>query len=187
MPTFTIPEDTAAIAVISHNGASNFAVFSVAADGSENDLLVNAIGGYSGTVLFDENTGVHSVAFEVTADGAWTITVKPVTSARAWDGSSPLNGSGDEVVQISPFISGLTTVTVQHTGSSNFAVFAYSSSGTDLLVNEIGAYLGEVLLGDGTFLLKVTADGSVDHVVVDSAESLATHGHSSFPPGRTCR
>ncbi|MEX1278111.1 MAG: hypothetical protein WEI16_03575, partial [Chloroflexota bacterium] len=117
-------------------------------------------GGYAGTVLFDVASGVHSVAFEITAGGAWTITIKPVTAARVWDGMSPLNGSGDDVVRVNPRIAGLARATVQHTGSSNFAVWAYSASGGDLLVNEIGAYLGEVLLGGGTFLLEITADGA---------------------------
>jgi hypothetical protein len=41
-----------------------------------------------------------------------------------------------------------------------FVVRAYSSSGADLLVNEIGPYLGEVLLGGGTYFLEVIADGA---------------------------
>jgi hypothetical protein len=160
VPTFTIPSDRAAIARISYSGGSNFAVWSVASDGSYNDLLVNEIGGYTGTVLFDELDGVHSVAFEVTASGPWTIRIQPVTSARSWNGVSPLTGSGDDVALVSPPFSGFTTVTLQHTGSSNFAIWAYSPSDTDLLVNEIGPYLGDVLVAGGTFLLEVTADGA---------------------------
>lgn len=160
VPTFDLPEGTAAIAQISHTGSSNFSVISLAADGSDNDLLVNVIGNYSGTVLFDEDTGVHSVAFEVTADGAWTIVIQPVTAARSWDGSSALTGSGDDVVQISPPVEGLVSAAIQHTGESNFAIIGYSSSGADLMVNEIGPYSGEVPIASGTFLLEVSADGS---------------------------
>ena len=40
-------------------------------------------------------------------------------------------------------------------------VIAYGGDiGQDLLVNEIGAYDGEVLIGDGAFLLEITADGN---------------------------
>lgn len=67
-----------------------------------------------------------------------------MTASRIWDGASPLNGSGDDVVRISPSISGFETVTIQHSGSSNL----------------IGPYLGQHLLGGGTFLLEVTADGA---------------------------
>jgi hypothetical protein len=160
VPSFEIPEGAAAIAQVTHDGSSNFAVVSLAADGSDNDLLVNVIGNYSGTVLFDESSGVHSVALEITADGAWTIVIKPVTSARSWDSASALNGSGDDVVQVNPQTSGLVTVAIQHTGESNFAVIGYSSSGSDLMVNEIGSYAGEVPMASGTILLEVTADGS---------------------------
>ncbi len=50
---FRIPEDAAAIATITNKGTSNFVVWTVAADGSTNDLLVNEIGSYKGTHLVD--------------------------------------------------------------------------------------------------------------------------------------
>ncbi|MCV0377538.1 MAG: hypothetical protein K5835_18840, partial [Microbacterium sp.] len=106
--------------------------------------------------------GQHSVAFEVTAGGSWTITIKPVTEARAWDGASEMTGTGDDVVRIDPNISGLMTANVSHSGSGNFAIFAYGAGpfGADLLVNEIGNYSGEVAIGSGAFLLEITADGA---------------------------
>jgi len=162
VPRFDIPEGQAAIAEVTHTGGGNFAIFTLADSGENIDLLVNTIGNYAGTVLFDERDGDHSVAFEVTAGGAWTITIKPVTEARDWDGSSELTGTGDEVIQIDPSISGFMTADIAHSGSGNFAVIAYGSGafGTDLLVNEIGNYSGEVVIGSGTFLLEITADGT---------------------------
>jgi hypothetical protein len=127
--------------------------------GQQTDLLVNTIGNYSGTVLFDESAGSHTDAFEVEADGAWTITIRPVTEAFRWDGSEVLTGSGDDVAILEPPSSGLQSTTLTHSGSGNFAIWAYGPS-TDLLVNEIGNYSGEVLLADGTFLLEITADGA---------------------------
>ena len=41
------------------------------------DNIVNVIGNYSGTVLFDLGRDDHSAAFEIDADGQWTITIKP--------------------------------------------------------------------------------------------------------------
>lgn len=156
---FEIPAEVAAIAAASHSGDSNFAVTTIAEDGSQNDLLVNTIGPYSGTVLFDESDQ-HSVAFEVTADGSWTITIKPLTAAFAWDGTAALTGTGDDVARIEPNISGLVSAQVTHSGESNFVVIVYSADGPDLLVNEIGNYSGEVLIGAGAFFLEITADGS---------------------------
>ena len=83
---FAIPETAAAIAAIRHTGSRNFIVESIADDGSTNELLVNEIGDYVGTVLFDDTD--HSVAFAVDADGSWEIIVRPVTEARSWDGVS---------------------------------------------------------------------------------------------------
>lgn len=158
VPRFDIPEDSAAIAVISHTGAANFAVWAVDGAGAQTDLLVNTIGNYAGTVLFDESAGSHTDAFDIEADGSWTITVKPVTEAFRWDGSEALAGSGDDVAILEPPASGLKSTTVTHAGTGNFAIWAYGPS-TDLLVNEIGNYSGEALLADGTFLLEITADG----------------------------
>jgi hypothetical protein len=155
---FEIPETAAAIATINHRGSSNFAVTSLDASGGTNELLVNEIGNYAGTVLFDVVD--HSVAFEIEADGSWRIDIKPISAARAWDPSERLIGKGADVVLVSPPSSGLVTLDLTHEGESNFAVTSYTADSHDLLVNEIGQFSGQVLLPDGTLLLQVEADGS---------------------------
>jgi hypothetical protein len=158
---FSIPEAVGAIAVMTNKGSSNFVVESLAADGSSNALLVNEIGGFRGTVLFDISAGEHSVALKIESDGAWTLAIKPLGSARSWDGTGSLTGKGKDVVQISPGSSGLTTVRLVHRGQSNFAINAYAADGSsDLIVNEIGHYDGETTLADGTDLLEIDADGA---------------------------
>jgi hypothetical protein len=119
---------------------------------------VNVIGNYSGTVLFDEPG--HSVAFEVEADGPWTISIKPLASARVWNPAGGLSGRGDDVVRLSPASEGLVTLSLTHDGESNFAVTSYGADDRNLLVNEIGVFAGEVALPAGTLLLQVEADGS---------------------------
>ena len=119
------------------------------------------IGSYAGTVLFDEDEGEHSVAFKIDASGfSWKVTIKPINSARTWNGTSKLSGRGDDVVQLDPISSGLTALNITHSGQDNFIVKGYSDSGTDLMVNEIGKYKGQVPLADGSFLVTVQADGS---------------------------
>ena len=165
VPRFTIPDDAPAIAVVTSKGAGNFSVESLAADGSQNELLVNTIGAYSGTVLFDIGSGEHSVAFKVGATGIWSIVVKPITSARAWDTTTKLTGKGDDVVLLNPPAEGLTSISVIGSGKGNFIVQTYSLDGTStILVNEIGPYSGQVELPDQSELLQVNADGgwSVD-------------------------
>lgn len=161
VPKFSIPADAAAEATITNHGTANFIVTSLASDGSTNDLLVNVIGSYSGTVLVDPLYGEHSVALEVESNGSWTITIKPLSSAKQWDGGSPLTGKGDNVVLVNPPTSGLVTATFTHKGSANFVVTAYGTDGSvNLLVNEIGHYSGDSLIPDGTGLLQIEADGS---------------------------
>lgn len=157
---FTIPEDAAAIASITSSGASNFAVWAVAADGVQNQLLVNVIGRYAGTVLFDVSFGEHSVAFEIEASGSWQIVVQPVTAARVWEAGAAGAGTGDDVLLLEEPPTGLVVSTIKHTGTSNFAIWSYSLDGADLLANEIGAYSGEVIIPPGTYVLAITADGA---------------------------
>ena len=80
---FKTPEGAAAIAVITHKGKGNFKVQSLDASGDTISSLVDTVGNYDGTVLFDMSelhsmADPHSAAFAVEADGSWTITVRPV-------------------------------------------------------------------------------------------------------------
>jgi hypothetical protein len=157
---FDIPADAAAIADVTYSGRGNFAVWSLAEDGSTNRLLVNEIGRYSGTVLFDEREDEHSVALRVEARGNWEIVVKPVSAARRWDATDTLTGRGDDVVIIFAPVVGLATSRLEHRGQGNFAVWIYTEDGRrDLVVNEIGRYDGEILVRAGAILLRVEADG----------------------------
>ena len=157
---FTIPEDEPAIAVISEKGTSNFVVWSIDSTGSTNDLLVNVIGNYSGTRLFDVDFGTHSVAFKVEAHGSWTITIKPLSLATLWTATTSSIGKGDMVLRVDPPIDGFAASTFTYKGSSNFVVWAYGDEGRDLLVNEIGAYNGESLWPSGTVLIEIEAVGA---------------------------
>jgi hypothetical protein len=157
---FKIPEDAPGIAVITNKGgSSNFTVEALDSSGGTNALLVNVIGAYSGTRLFDAGSGEHSVAFKIESDGNWTVRIQPVTSAPSWDGASQRKGKGDAVIQVSPAVSGLTTAVIKHSGEENFVVTTYGPDGSDLIVNDIGAFSGEQQLADGTFLIEIEADG----------------------------
>jgi hypothetical protein len=140
---FTAQEEPT-VARITNQGSSNFAVVSYVGS-SYDDLLVNEIGSYSGWVYVA--AGVNRL--KMTSSGSWTVEVRPIETARAWDGVSRLTGKGDTVVLLSGAASGITTI--KNSSHSNFAVIAYSTEGDylDLLVNEIGSYSGEVLLPDG--------------------------------------
>jgi hypothetical protein len=136
-------------------------VESLAANGTQNELLVNAFGAYSGTVLFDINIGEHSVAFKIEATASWTIIINPVGAARAWDTTKTLTGTDDDVVRLSPPAAGLTPITVIGSGTGNFIVQTYGLDRANTIFLDVAApYSGEVPLPDLAALLVVNADAS---------------------------
>lgn len=152
--------DDPRIASLSHNGSSNFAVWALDSEGGNSDLLVNEIGSYDGRVLYNGSDREEMAALEVSADGAWEITLEPLSAATPWETEEDeFTGSGDDVVQLVWTPEGLTTLSMTHDGSSNFAIWGYTSTSRDLLANEIGAYDGQTTLTAGTLLLAVSADG----------------------------
>jgi hypothetical protein len=148
-------QDAPTFARITGKGSGNFAVISYV--GSDyDDLLVNEIGSYAGFVYIA--AGVNRS--KITSAGTWTIEVRPITSARAWDGVSALTGKGDSVAILTGGANGITAI--RNKSRSNFAVIAYSPEGEylDLLVNEIGTYSGEVLLPEADpIVLAINAVG----------------------------
>jgi hypothetical protein len=146
------------LATVTYSGSGNFAVWSIDDQGDDIDLLVNVIGKYSGIVPL--NFAKDPAALKITASGSWTVNTMPLNRAPRWDGASPYTGKGDAVVIVQDAVEGLTPVTISNTGESNFVVRAFSATGADLLVNEIGNYKGTTLLPSGTILLEVNSAGS---------------------------
>jgi hypothetical protein len=151
----------AVIVKVAHDGTRNFAAWVYDASGQRESLLVNTIGAYVGTVIFDAYRGDQPVPsmIEVDADGAWSIDVLDLTEASRWDGVGPINGMGDSVF-IAPGGSPRTApMRWEHNGARNFAVHVFTDDEVRLVVNEIGAYLGTVVMPAGTFMVVVEADG----------------------------
>jgi len=153
LPTVSEP----ALLTFKFSGNGNIAVWSVAADGSQVDLLINEIDRYSGTTMFNDDGSV--VALKIEADGKWSGTVKSLLQAPRWNPAKPLSGKGDVVYALNPFSSGLATIHAKYRGVSNFAIKSISSDGYELLFNEIGNYTGENLLPDGTGIIVISAAG----------------------------
>ena len=143
----------AGVATITHTGSSNFAVWSLDSNMNQQDLMVNQIGNYSGTVLFNLQKG-SATSLEITADGAWSVTLRSVLSLRSFSGGAA-SGTGDDVL-VYRGSAGVAAIT--HTGSSNFAVWTYGKR-SDLVVNEIGTYSGSVRWSTGPSVVAVSADG----------------------------
>ena len=146
----------AGIVTATHDGSSNFSLSVLdASNASTGQLLMNTIGAYRGTTAYGFTALGKGTTIRLTADGNWTITISPVSTAPAIVPS----GAGDGVFLYSGKAGKLT---VAHDGSSNFTVteetgktFPYG-----LLMNEIGAYSGTVPLSSGPSVIVVGADGN---------------------------
>lgn len=131
----------AAVASLTHNGRSNFIVKSLDANLGWKDTLVNEIGQYGGTVLFDESNwaGTDTVYLDIQADGAWTVSISTVESVPRFDGSFEVLGKGDAVLY---YTGGPRPATLFNNGLSNFIIWAYGQNETRLVANEIGPFSG---------------------------------------------
>jgi hypothetical protein len=143
------------IATLVYSGSDNFIVSSLDSSLQEQDLMVNTIGHYSGTVLFNVESGTDATKLQVQTSGAWKITLHSIRSLREFDGASA-SGRGDDVL-IYRGAAGAAAIT--NTGSGNFVIWEYGDD-SNLLVNEIGKYNGTVVMGAGPALVEVNSTGN---------------------------
>lgn len=146
----------AGIVTASHQGSSNFALNILdASNQPTGDLLVNTIGNYSGVTAYGMNAlGNGGVNLQVKADGAWNITISPVSAAP--DLTLPGSATGDQVYKYGG-AAGNWTFTNQ--GQGNFAVIQYGGAMPNLAVNTVGAYSGKVPMFAGPTVVVVKSDG----------------------------
>lgn len=146
------------VATVNHDGDSNFIVWGTDERGEETDLIVNEIGVYEGVAAVNFGYGDPISGFDIDADGAWSIVIRPAANARAI-GSTGGSGQADEVVTATALAGEVVDVT--HNGESNFIIWAYDTAGDplDLVVNEIGPYQGTQRIPVGTKWLEIDADG----------------------------
>lgn len=148
------PEPGAALITMTHEGSSNFAVWSLDGNLEQMDLLANTIGNYEGTTVLDVNDGEETARLDISADGNWTVTISPLASAKRFTGSA--EGTSDDVLI---YEGPVGVAMLSHKGDSNFAVWFYSTSGSDLAANEIGNYTGEAVMPEGPTLVEVETEG----------------------------
>ena len=92
-----------------------------------------------------------------------TNTIPPTATVPPSPTPEPpvLRSSGTHAAGDVTLPSGIWVLDIQHSGQSNFAVWAHDSTGdSDLLVNTIGRYSGSRwLAGNAEFQLEIDADG----------------------------
>lgn len=151
------PEDGPVLITTSNRGPDdNFTIYALDAELNEGDLVVNAIGSYTGTSILDKNDGDDTRRLKIDGGGSWTVTLKPMTMARPM--TTSLAGKGDDVIL---YRGPAGVATVSNRGADdNFTIYSYGSDGEDLLVNEIGSYSGETTIKEGPAFLEVDGGGS---------------------------
>lgn len=152
-----LPEGaTAGIVTLTHDGAANFIVQMLDVNNQmTTDNLTNTIGTYSGTTAFGMmSLGEAPASIQITADGNWTMTVAPVSTAV----ELPAGATGDGVFLYSGDSANLA---MTHDGAANFIVYDFGDGIINPgLVNEIGAYTGTVPISAGPSVFVIRADGA---------------------------
>lgn len=151
-----IPGDALGTMRVTHQGSSNFQVFTYDSNGNKIDTVVNEIGNFEGTFPLNfEDPPVAEV--EIIADGPWAVEAHPLSAATRADPSGRSVGRGPAVVLISHLDGSKMKLT--HDGESNWVVMAWGES-RSLLVNEIGSYEGTVRLPQDALVITIEADGN---------------------------
>jgi hypothetical protein len=141
-----------AVVTLSHSGKSSFIVSAVQGDQAE--VLTQAIGQYRGQRPL---VVTSAVAFDVTADGDWSLKVQPMSSG----GTPAFSGSGDGV---SSFFTPPQPRewSISHNGQSAFVVYAHCVGGSVLVEDGSGTVQDQQRLtfGRGPCFWEVRADGA---------------------------
>jgi hypothetical protein len=156
--TFDIPEDSIAIAALSHPAKGAFTVTGYDEDGTVTQQLVKVNGKYAGTVLFD--LVAHSAGFKVQAKGPWKITIKPAEAAKTWDGSKAAKGKGDQVLALTTPTADGTKLLLNASGATPYLVRAHSPDDDVSLLTGTGPAKVTKALPEGTNLLEIVGRGA---------------------------
>jgi hypothetical protein len=91
------PGDVVLAYIRGNAGSRYFGVESYDDTGEQVDLLVNTTDPYEGVVLMDIRDGDHSTRLQVTAEGEWSIELRPLNTARRVNIPGTIEGTGDDV------------------------------------------------------------------------------------------
>lgn len=150
-----------AIFTFSHQGSSNFIIEILDSNGETVDFAANEIGSIDNA---SSAAGLPAGEYlmEITASGAWTVTIEQPQPSSG--DPLPVTRTGSGNVVVGPLEGdGAARVAYSHDGSSNFIIEVVDRSGqtVDFAANEIGAVEGSSIVDlGGVRYLEVTADGS---------------------------
>ncbi|WP_153504835.1 hypothetical protein [Cumulibacter manganitolerans] len=133
--------------IVAYDGGSNFVVKT-----DTNDLLVNTIGSYKGTVAVGLD-GKPVGNLIINSSGPWSVQVVPLASIEMR--ALPTSGTGDSVFLLgqAPGAVPFSCISCQH----NVVLRFISTKSSQLLVNAIGSYSGTLFI-QGYGLVVIRAD-----------------------------
>ena len=136
-----------------------FTVTGVGAGKTATPFAIFATGTGSGRYLLPSTEGVESL--DVQAVGNWTIRLLPLDAARVWDGTDPIDGTGNDVVAYTGG-EGTLSFTIDGDASSTITLVTYTPDGNapdGFVLTQFGVLSGEQDFPPGPVLLDVgTAD-----------------------------
>jgi hypothetical protein len=179
MPDYTGLPIGVDVVSLTHDGRSSFIVNAVQGGGAQSETLLSAIGPYKG----DRPLVVEGpVVFQVTADGNWTVTLRPMQQG----GTPTFKGSGDGVsAYFTPPAKGSFDIT--HDGQTQFVVTAQCVGGSLGVEDKPGAVDDGAVITfpRGPCFWEVRADGKWSITPQSSSPgAAATLAPSPGPAGR---
>jgi hypothetical protein len=140
---------------VSHGGTGEFSVQPQHGGVDVGGPLLTTTGAADGRYLV--GLGGTISAFAITADGPWTLELHAISSAVPLAPGAPATGDTPDVVAYGSAEAG--SATVEYTGDGPIVVRAVTSAGPSVVVDEAGAFGGDVTLPAGPGQLLVDAVG----------------------------
>lgn len=148
------PTDQFVLQITGNGSARHFAVQGYDSQGEPTELFVNTTDPYTEGITIDPT--FTTTTLEISATGAWSISLTPLQSLEQITAGTTLEGTGDQVLLVSgnPTRASITG----NAGAHHFAVTVYGPSGSDLLVNTTDPYEGNVMVTGDPVVLEVDSE-----------------------------
>jgi hypothetical protein len=139
---------------------ANITAYEILPDGSEGDLLVNAIDRYKGQTIMNLSAD-NAIGIEMSGGGAWKVKIEPLANAKHWDGSGTYSGQSDGVVVVKGAFAPADSIKfVSSRADANVTLYAIDSDGNEnLVVNDIDNFAGEFLVPSDSMIFQISSDG----------------------------
>src|SRR4051794_16056038 len=155
VPVGPLPSSVLVDVTFEGGDVAPFTVPGLSAQGTATPFAIFATGTGSGRYLLPSTEGVESL--DVQTAGNWTIRLLPLDAARVWDGTNPIDGTGNDVVAYTGG-GGVLTFTIDGDASSTNTLVTYTSDGNapaGFVLTRFGVLSDHADLPPGPVLLDV--------------------------------